>query len=76
VCCSVVLLALGFLAVRAEAAAAEPMLGAVGRGGAPACGWWHLVSISGDSVPAEVEDVGAAASGVRAFSSLLRRERV
>jgi hypothetical protein len=33
--CSAVLLASGFLAVRMEAAAAEPMPGAVGRGGAP-----------------------------------------
>jgi hypothetical protein len=42
----------------------------------PACGCWRPVCFSGDDVPAEEEDAGAAAPGVRAFSSLLRRERV
>jgi hypothetical protein len=48
----------------------------VGAAPPTACGWWRLVCISGVGVPAEGEDAGAAAPGARAFSSLLRRERV
>jgi hypothetical protein len=42
--------------------------------GPSVCGWWRQVCISSDGVPAEEKDVGPAAPGVRAFSSLLRRE--